>query len=269
MIVDEAHRLNEKSGLRQLGENQIKEIIDAARCSVFFLDEDQRIHINDIGSEDEIRRWAEAAGAEVTDLDLPSQFRCNGEDGYLAFVDNFLGIRPTAHTSLEDMDYEFQVSTTLWNSTRGFGPETRRLAKPGSSRATVGIGSAKRIPPPWTLISPDSSGNGTSRTTATFGSSSRRASTKSDASTRAKALNATTSASSSAPTCDAISNPGLVTTHPEARSRHDRSVFGWKKRLAADPDGHPHLARLPHQKHLPHPHDSGHEGVCSVFCGLT
>jgi len=29
---------------------------------------------------------------------------------------------------------------------------------------------------------------------------------------------------------------GLVTTHPEKRSRHDRSVFGWKKRLAADPD---------------------------------
>ena len=38
--ADEAHRLNEKSGMFQnMGENQIKEIIHAARCSVFFIDE--------------------------------------------------------------------------------------------------------------------------------------------------------------------------------------------------------------------------------------
>ena len=42
LIVDEAHRLNAKSGMmKNLGENQIKEIIDAAKCSIFFIDEDQ------------------------------------------------------------------------------------------------------------------------------------------------------------------------------------------------------------------------------------
>lgn len=36
--ADEAHRLNEKSGMfHNLGENQIKEIIHAAFCSVFLL----------------------------------------------------------------------------------------------------------------------------------------------------------------------------------------------------------------------------------------
>jgi len=41
LIVDEAHRLNEKSGLYgNLGENQIKEIINAAKCAIFFIDED-------------------------------------------------------------------------------------------------------------------------------------------------------------------------------------------------------------------------------------
>ena len=50
LIVDEAHRLNEKSGLySNLGFNQISEIIKASRTSIFFIDEDQRIHIKDIG----------------------------------------------------------------------------------------------------------------------------------------------------------------------------------------------------------------------------
>lgn len=38
LIVDEAHRLNEKSGLfKNKGENQMKEIIHAAKFSVFSL----------------------------------------------------------------------------------------------------------------------------------------------------------------------------------------------------------------------------------------
>ncbi len=37
LLVDEAHRLNEKSGMfHNMGENQIKEIIHSAYCSVFF-----------------------------------------------------------------------------------------------------------------------------------------------------------------------------------------------------------------------------------------
>ncbi len=40
ILVDEAHRLNEKSGMSQNpGENQIKEIIHAGRCSVFFINQ--------------------------------------------------------------------------------------------------------------------------------------------------------------------------------------------------------------------------------------
>lgn len=50
LIVDEAHRLNAKSGMFQnLGENQIKEIINAAKLSIFFIDEDQRVTFKDIG----------------------------------------------------------------------------------------------------------------------------------------------------------------------------------------------------------------------------
>ena len=110
LLVDEAHRLNEKSGLYgNLGENQVKEVINAARCTVFFVDDDQRVTLADVGHSDELRKWARELGAEVTELTLASQFRCSGSDGYLAWLDDVLDIRPTANTELEPREYDFRV----------------------------------------------------------------------------------------------------------------------------------------------------------------
>src|SRR5699024_4583748 len=48
LIVDEAHRLNEKSGMFQnLGENQVKELINAAKTTIFFIDEHQKVTIKE------------------------------------------------------------------------------------------------------------------------------------------------------------------------------------------------------------------------------
>ena len=59
LIVDEAHCLTEKSGLfNNYGENQIKEIIKSSKHSVFFIDEKQKVHLNDIGTINEIEKWA-------------------------------------------------------------------------------------------------------------------------------------------------------------------------------------------------------------------
>lgn len=110
LLVDEAHRLNEKSGLYgNLGENQIKELIQASRFNVFFIDEAQKVTLQDIGTVQAIKNWAESLGSVVSELDLVSQFRCNGSDGYLAWIDNTLQIRNTANESLEDIDYEVVV----------------------------------------------------------------------------------------------------------------------------------------------------------------
>lgn len=110
LIIDEAQRLTEKSGLfNNKGHNQIDELINAAKTTIFFIDEDQRIHIKDIGEIDEIKKWAEKNEAEYCEYELESQFRCNGSDGYLAWVDNTLQIRDTANVNLIDMDYDFQV----------------------------------------------------------------------------------------------------------------------------------------------------------------
>ena len=110
ILADEAHRLNEKSGMFQnMGENQIKEIIHASRCSVFFIDESQRITTSDIGSIAEIEKWAERENSEVIKMELVSQFRCNGSDGYLAWIDDVLQIRDTANYDLEGIDYDIRI----------------------------------------------------------------------------------------------------------------------------------------------------------------
>ena len=113
LLVDEAHRLNEKSGMFQnLGENQIKEIIHSAMCSVFFIDESQRVTMKDIGSISEIEKWAKEEDSEVYYMKLLSQFRCNGSNGYLSWVDDVLQIRETANFNLDGLDYDIEVFDT-------------------------------------------------------------------------------------------------------------------------------------------------------------
>ena len=113
LLCDEAHRLNEKSGIfHNAGENQVKEIINAAKISVFFIDEDQIISSSDIGSIAEIKKWAKQLGSHIHEgksLELTAQFRCNGSDGYLAFLDSVLQIRQTANYNYFDMDYDIKV----------------------------------------------------------------------------------------------------------------------------------------------------------------
>jgi DUF2075 family protein/thymidine kinase len=110
LICDEAHRLNEKSGMFQnKGEHQIKEIIHSSVVSIFFIDENQIVTLKDIGSVEEIRRQADDLGSQVYQMELSSQFRCNGSDGYLAWLDHILEIRETANTMLDPTDFDFQV----------------------------------------------------------------------------------------------------------------------------------------------------------------
>ena len=109
LVVDEAHRLTEKSDFFGHGENQIKEIINASKFSIFFLDENQRVTLKDIGSEDLIKQFSEELGAGICTYELESQFRCNGSDGYIAWLDNVLEIRETANFDIDGFDYEFKV----------------------------------------------------------------------------------------------------------------------------------------------------------------
>ena len=106
LLIDEAHRLQEKSGLHNnIGENQIKEIINAARLSVFFVDEKQIVTLKDIGRIANIKDWAKFYEAQVIEMELNSQFRCNGSDNYLDFIDKLLYNKREKNS----FNFDFQV----------------------------------------------------------------------------------------------------------------------------------------------------------------
>lgn len=110
LVVDEAHRLNAKSGLYgNLGQNQVMELIRSAKCTIFFVDDDQIVTLSDIGHSNELGHWAAKLGAQVTHVELSSQFRCNGSDGYIAWLDNLLGIRETPNDYFDRNSFDFRV----------------------------------------------------------------------------------------------------------------------------------------------------------------
>lgn len=110
IIADEAHRLNEKSGrYSNKGENQIKEIINSSKFSIFLIDENQRVTLKDIGREDLIRQFANEMDANISTYELKSQFRCNGSNGYLSWLDRTLEINDTANFDFKGFNYDFRV----------------------------------------------------------------------------------------------------------------------------------------------------------------
>lgn len=135
LIVDEAHRLKEKSGMfSHLGQNQTKEIIHAAKFSIFFIDERQRVTLKDAGSIAEIKKFAGEFGANVSIMNLESQFRCNGSDVYLAWIDDVLQIRETANANDIGGQYDFRV----FDDPNELKKEIERLNKTNNKSRVVG-----------------------------------------------------------------------------------------------------------------------------------
>jgi len=136
LIADEAHRLTAKSGFyKNEGENQIKEIIGSAKTSVFFIDEAQKVTWADIGEKESIRNFAKEAGAELQEYQLTSQFRCNGSDDYLAWLEQFLGVKPSDGQVFSRESFDFQV----FDNPTDLHEEMKRLNKlNGKSRMVAG-----------------------------------------------------------------------------------------------------------------------------------
>lgn len=110
LIVDEAHRLRMKSGIfRNMGESQPKEIIKSAKFSVFFIDEAQKVTWSDVGEISRIKTHAAELGADVEIMELVSQFRCNGSDDYIAWLDGTLGVKQNIDNYFTRQSFDFQV----------------------------------------------------------------------------------------------------------------------------------------------------------------
>lgn len=100
-IFDEAHRMQKKPYMYP-GDDMLSDAINAARISVFFVDDDQRITINDKYSVETIIDYARRSNAVLhRPYELVSQFRCDGSDGYISFLNNLLELKQTANTTFE------------------------------------------------------------------------------------------------------------------------------------------------------------------------
>ena len=112
LIVDETHRLVAKMYGDWNGKNQVMECINASLFTVFLIDEDQQITTKDIGSVEEIRKWASVLGSRVTmneETILRSQFRCNGSDQYIQLINNILQIGEPVDIDVREILFDIRV----------------------------------------------------------------------------------------------------------------------------------------------------------------
>jgi DUF2075 family protein len=236
LVIDEAHRLNEKSGLfGNLGTNQIQELIGAAKCSIFFLDEDQRVTFKDIGEQSEITRFARNAGASVTTLELESQFRCSGSDGYLAWLDSTLGIRPTANETLDVREFDFRVFTSPEVLRREIVEKNRANNKARMVAGYCWDWNSKKNPDTRDVVIPEHGFAMTWNLTKDGG--------------RWMVAPESVNEIGCIHTCqglevdyigvivgpDLVAEHDLLMTRPLKRSKHDKSLSGYKRLLKSDP----------------------------------
>lgn len=108
-IFDEAHRMQKKP-YRYLGNDMLEDAIKASKVSIFFVDDDQRITINDKYDVNSIIMYAKKENAVIhKPYELTSQFRCDGSDGYISFLNNLLEIKQTANTNFEFNNLKVKV----------------------------------------------------------------------------------------------------------------------------------------------------------------
>lgn len=101
LILDEAHRIRETSvnrytrkEQREQARPQIHELLSAARVPVFLLDEHQVVRPGELGTVQDIERYAAVLGTDVERIDLDDQFRCGGSQIYVDWVLRLLGLEP-------------------------------------------------------------------------------------------------------------------------------------------------------------------------------
>lgn len=115
LLIDEAHRI-EGYYYSGFGRNkrkvsdvpQIDSLLRVAKILVVFIDDKQAIRSSEIGSSQMMEDCARRSHADIEHIYLFSQFRCNGSDNYLDWLDQVIYNKPvTSHFSPSDYDLRF------------------------------------------------------------------------------------------------------------------------------------------------------------------
>lgn len=123
LLVDEAHRIQKSANMQYTRAHQrtdlpqIDTIIRASKITVFFIDDKQAIRGREIGSASLIREAAERWNVKVEECELTSQFRCNGSDNYMDWLEQVLYNKPiTSSFRPEDFDLKlFDTPQEMYN----------------------------------------------------------------------------------------------------------------------------------------------------------
>lgn len=118
LLADEAHRIRTSSNDRftpaskKTARTQVDELVDAAKVSVFFIDDHQSVRPGEIGSTAMLREAALRFSARYEEVDLRAQFRCAGSDEYIDWIDQLLEIRKTGVKNLDSTAFQFELAAT-------------------------------------------------------------------------------------------------------------------------------------------------------------
>ncbi len=130
LVVDEAHRLKKRGAFMYKGHNQVDDVIKSAKTTIFFIDDNQIVRPDDIGSVSELKIIAEEHNAKVYELELEAQFRCSGAEGYINWLDDVLQIKETAnYDGWDKKSFDFRIFDNL-NDLRSLIKEKNKKGEP-------------------------------------------------------------------------------------------------------------------------------------------
>ena len=116
LIADESHRIRQTSSGRYTRRErrskvpQVEELIRASKVAVFFIDDDQVVRPDEIGSVSYIREAAAKSGCTALEYELETQFRCAGSSAFVNWVNNTLEVKETANPLWgRDEAFEFRL----------------------------------------------------------------------------------------------------------------------------------------------------------------
>lgn len=135
LVVDEAHRLKKKGAFMYKGLNQVSDVINAARTSIFFIDDAQVVRPEDIGTVEELKRVAETFNAKIYEMELTAQFRCAGAEGYINWLSDTLHLAETGNYDGWDKEtFDFRI----YSDPNEMRAAVNERAKEGSARILAG-----------------------------------------------------------------------------------------------------------------------------------
>lgn len=119
LIADEAHRIRSTSNsrftprIKKTNLPQIEELLHASKVAVFFIDDDQVVRPNEIGSTEYIKENALKNNCKIYEYELEAQFRCNGSDAFVNWINNTLSIKRTANVIWDQHEeFDFKIFTS-------------------------------------------------------------------------------------------------------------------------------------------------------------